>query len=229
MTTHTLMIGIIGSVYNRHGHRLGSAGAGKDTVGSLITNLVHNASTFAFAEPVKRAAMLIDPIITSNIETGETKKLIHLSEIVNDIGWDDAKREYPEVRRLLQRIGTDAGWHLHQNPNLWIDLMDASITAATESSTQPVTAVITDLRFPHEAGYVRSQGGQIIDVMRVLPTDEDAQKYLAENPYNKAASETEVILSDYTIVNDSDLQMLEDRVKHYLKHNRYGQAISALD
>lgn len=224
MTYSNLMIGITGSVYDAFGNRLGSASAGKDAVGSFITDMVQNASTFAFAEPVKHAAMLIDPIVASNNETGA---LVHLSEIVNEIGWDCAKREYPEVRKLLQHIGTDAGWQLHQNPNLWTDLTDSNITAAVQNWPHPMIPVLTDVRFAHEAEYVRSQGGQIIDVMRVLPTAEAAEKYLAENPHNTAASETEVLASDYTIVNDDDLQTLKDRVKHYLEHNRYGQAVNA--
>lgn len=225
MTTRTLMIGIAGSVYDHYGNRLGSAGAGKDTVAEMITELVTNVSTFAFADPVKHAAELIDPIVTSNSETGA---LVHLSEIVNKIGWDDAKRTYPEVRRLLQRIGTDAGWKLHKNPNLWVDLTDSHITNMSKGCPDPMVPVLTDVRFAHEAEYIRGDGGQIIDVMRVLPTAETAEKYLAENPHNTAASETKVLASDYTIVNDGDLQTLKDRVKHYLKHNHYGQAVAAL-
>lgn len=231
MTYSNLMIGITGSVYDRYGNRLGSAGAGKDTVGAIITDLVQNASTFAFADPVKNAALLIDPIVTSSstetAEQNEPAQLIHLSEIVNEIGWDRAKREYPEIRRLLQRVGTDAGWQLHQNPNLWTDLTDSNITAAVQNWPGSMVPVLTDVRFAHEAEYVRSQGGQIIDVMRVLPTPQDAEAYLAAHPHNAAASETEVLASDYTIVNDDDLQTLKDRVKHYLEHNRYGQAVNA--
>lgn len=223
MTYSNLMIGIAGSVYDNQGNRLGSAGAGKDAVGSFITDMVQNASTFAFAEPVKHAAMLIDPVITSNATTG---KLTRLSEIVYRIGWDRAKREYPEIRRILQRVGTDAGWQLHQNPNLWTDLTDSNITAAVQSWPSSMVPVITDVRFAHEAEYIRSQGGQIIDVMRVLPTTEAVETYQQRHPHNIASSETEVLASDYTIVNNGDLDDLRARVKHYLEHNRYGQAVN---
>lgn len=233
MTDSNLMIGITGSVYDAFGNRLGSASAGKDTVGSLITEMVQNASTFAFADPVKNAALLINPIVTSSAdktdkaaEQDEPARLIHLSEIVNEIGWDRAKRTYPEIRRILQRVGTDAGWQLHQNPTLWIELTDSTITAAAQNWPGPMVPVLTDVRFAHEAKYIRSQGGQIIDVMRVLSTAQDAEAYLAAHPHNTAASETEVLASDYSIFNNGDLAELRTRVEHYLKHNRYGQAVN---
>lgn len=234
MTTRTLMIGITGSVYDHYGNRLGSAGAGKDTVTEMITKNIITQTTvrsLAFADPVKRAAQMIDPWIPWVDHEG-TMRVSRLSEIVDTMGWDKAKRKYSEIRRLLQRIGTDAGWQLHESPNLWIDRVDAQITeivrnaSATNADIDTVVIILSDLRFSHEAEYVRGEHGQIIDVMRVLPTAKDAEKYFTENPLNKAASETEVLASDYTIVNDGDRQTLENRVEHYLKHNHFGKALT---
>lgn len=49
-------------------------------------------------DPIREAMYLLDPIVRAD-NRGRT---FGLSEVVDDIGWDEAKTSIPEVRRLLQ-------------------------------------------------------------------------------------------------------------------------------
>lgn len=133
----------------------GLARSGKDTVGAhLVTN--HGYTRVAFGDGVRQAALALDPII--NIQTSDTDPVpvtLRLSQLVDDLGWEGAK-SYSEVRRTLQRIGTEAGWMMHGR-NLWVDLAASRIDGPT---------VITDVRFAHEVAWLDSVGGALWRIER---------------------------------------------------------------
>lgn len=146
MTDNQLVIGLAGR-----------SRAGKTTVAD------HLAATYgldqrAFGDGVKRAALALDPIIgyaAASPDPGFEPGPPRLTTMVQQIGWEAAK-ETPEVRRTLQRLGTEAGWMIHGR-NLWVDLVASQITRPT---------VITDIRFPHGAEWVRSVGGSVWLIQR---------------------------------------------------------------
>ena len=78
-----------------------------------------------------------------------------LKNLIHDIGWEEAK-DYPvhgdEVRGLMQRWGSEVG-RAQIGTNVWVDIVERSIAESTCEF-----AVITDVRFPQEAAWVRSQG-----------------------------------------------------------------------
>ena len=79
----------------------GPPGCGKDTAADhLVKN--HGFVRVAFADTIREVALTIDPY----------DHFFRLSDVINLIGWDRAKRQ-PEVRRLLQVIGTEAGRDVH--------------------------------------------------------------------------------------------------------------------
>lgn len=99
----------------------------------------------AFADKVKEAALAIDPWIPAS---SRYPHIARLSELVEVMGMEQAKT-IAEVRRLIQRVGAEAGWQLH-GETLWIDAVRADVL----HSASPV--VLTDVRLPHEAEFVRS-------------------------------------------------------------------------
>lgn len=125
----------------------GYARYGKDTVGKILTEH-HGYRRIGFADNVRKAALALDPIIERS--TGA-----RLSEVVALHGWEYAK-ELHEVRRTLQRMGTEVGRN-HFGRDVWINMALKGVQEYT---------VVTDVRFPNEAEAIKERGGVIWRVLR---------------------------------------------------------------
>lgn len=123
----------------------GYAGSGKDTAAKFLTD--RGWTRVSFADPIREMALAIDPMIPYRHVGGETPRL---SEWVNDVGWDTANR-HAEVRRLLQRIGAEAGRSIF-GEDCWLEI------AARKCDMADGPVVITDCRFPNEAEFIRERG-----------------------------------------------------------------------
>ncbi len=125
----------------------GHKGSGKDSLGRHFAE-AHGYERRAFADPLRAAALVLDPIVYATSDT-------RLSDVVDELGWDRAKEEVPEVRRTLQRLGTDVVRNL-VGDRVWIDLL------------LPVDrrTVITDVRFPNEVEAVLANRGIVVRVVR---------------------------------------------------------------
>lgn len=166
----------------------GKARSGKDTAAAFL--IEEGFIRVAFADSLKEAALAVDPFINPGAR---------LSEVVEDLGWERAKDAYPEVRRVLQRLGSEAGWQLH-GKNLWTNLVAARLD---ELGDMPV--VITDLRFEHEGDFLRRHGFLIVGIER---GNHDGLAG-AEGAH---ASERGDISVDVTIQNDGTLEELRAAV-----------------
>lgn len=139
MTTH--LIGING--YAR---------AGKDTASRVFTDAGWRRD--AFANRMRDFLYAQNPIVYL-LSVGVT---VRLRYIVDEIGWERAKTEYPEVADLLLRTGTEAGRGV-LGEYVWVDAL-----LANWSSGEGL--VITDCRFPNEAQMIRSLRGKVIRIER---------------------------------------------------------------
>ena len=177
---------------------LGRAGAGKDTVAELLAGW-HGHARVAFADPLKEMALAVDPIIYASSwdEYGETEE-VRLSYAVGRYGWDTAKRDYPEVRRFLQKLGAE-GVRETIGLNTWIHLAEQKIS---EYNADGRPVVITDVRFPNEVALARRLGFRLLWISR--PGVEDG----------KHSSESSVGPSDADaiVVNDGTKEDLASRV-----------------
>jgi hypothetical protein len=130
----------------------GVARSGKDTIGKfLVENYGFNR--VAFADGVREALYALDPIIDCNSDYGYTR----LGEYVDANGWEAAK-EIPEVRQLLQRMGTEVGRRMF-GEDCWVRLAKRKIDKLDK-------VVITDVRFENELDFVQSNGGYVFQVFR---------------------------------------------------------------
>jgi hypothetical protein len=129
---------------------VGNPGAGKDTVaGILVSELGYKR--VAFADRLRIGLLGIDPFVVDN--DGE---VIRLSSLIKSVGWERAKREVVEVRRLLQAYGTEGGRDIF-GPNCWVNVVAEEIVVRT---------CITDVRFPNESNFITESGGILICVRR---------------------------------------------------------------
>lgn len=133
----------------------GYAGVGKDTAAEVLLEEC-GFQRIAFADPIKAALLALDPLVPA--EDGKTH--LHLSEFSADRDWAEVK-EYPEVRRLMQILGTEVGRNIF-DPNIWVSLAEKKLLSVMSVGD----AVITDVRFPNEARLVKKHGGLLIRIER---------------------------------------------------------------
>ncbi|QAY26946.1 deoxynucleoside monophosphate kinase [Streptomyces phage Shawty] len=133
---------------------IGRAQSGKDTVGARLRQR-YGYQRVAFADPLKRAALNMDPYIPTGY--GVT---VRLSALIADVGWDYAKVQYPEVRRILQHVGQTVR---EIDPEFWVRAAVPAIEAA-ERLGLPV--VVTDVRYENEARALRDRGFSMVRVTR---------------------------------------------------------------
>lgn len=131
----------------------GYARSGKDTAARCL--LEQGFVRGAFADKMKTALIALDPYIDSSRRLGEIEGAI--IETPSGLLLSEAAKRIPEVRRLLQRLGTEAG-RKTIGEDVWVRaLLDTS---------SPVKLVITDVRFPNEASAIRALGGLVIRIER---------------------------------------------------------------
>lgn len=123
----------------------GYARSGKDTVAGLMKDYERRA----FADPIRDSLMRLNPLV------GDGQ---YLSDIVKRQGWEGAKITVPEVRRLLQSMGTEVGREM-VHPDLWVQLSIKDLNAGDK-------VIFTDVRFPNEAKAIKRLGGTIWRVNR---------------------------------------------------------------
>jgi hypothetical protein len=92
-------------------------------------------------------ALAIDPTVF-----GDFGEAWGLTEAVDIFGWDYVK-QWPTVRRFLQRLGTE-GVRDHLGADTWVRLTEQRIAASDAPAI-----VLTDVRYPNEVDLVRRLGG----------------------------------------------------------------------
>lgn len=149
----------------------GPAMSGKDSAAKALTGL--GWQRVAFADPLKASALALDPVIVvphdhetvrrrwPELTIADEDAFLRLSEVVEEFGWDAAKT-IPEVRQILQRMGTECGRNVF-GTDCWVNLAKRSILQNVHDGCR---TVITDVRFPEEADMIHSMGGIVIKVVR---------------------------------------------------------------
>jgi deoxynucleotide monophosphate kinase-like protein len=135
----------------------GLKGSGKDTAAKVLID-EYGFTKIAFADILREALLILNPWIPDTPLYGSAS----LSELINDVGWDWAKNNVPEVRRLMQVFGTEVGRMLF-GTNVWVDLLAAKFPDTGNDDTR---YVITDCRFDNEVDFVRNNGGIVTWIER---------------------------------------------------------------
>lgn len=175
----------------------GFAAAGKDTAAALLIN-EYQFQRVAFADPIKAALLALNPYIPD--PTGES--FVRMSAVSEGREWSEVK-EQPEVRRLMQVIGTEVGRNLF-DPDIWVKLAERKLT----STLSVGNTVITDVRFPNEARLIKKHGGALIRITRP-----------GFGPVNEHVSDRASQSWTYAhhIENDDDIDALHHKVRQLMK------------
>ena len=131
----------------------GFAQSGKDTIGQELVEK-YGFERLSFADIIREGIYILNPIL-SHSPMGVT---LRVKEVVDEYGWEWAKKNYPEVRRLLQVMGTEVGRDLIY-PAIWID--------GVRNKMRNGDYVITDVRFENEAEMIKSnREGLLVKIIR---------------------------------------------------------------
>lgn len=179
----------------------GYAGSGKDEIGRILVEN-HGFRRTAFADKVRKMARAIDPYVELFVG-GYVRLSTILPEEDTSAAWSEVKK-FTDVRRLLQRIGTEAGREVLW-PSIWID---STLSEISEDED----VVITDARFINEFEAVENRDDGVTWRVRRPGT----------GPLNDHPSETEQDQWDpfMYIENDSTLDALAETVRYSLAASR---------
>ena len=159
----------------------GYAGAGKDEAARVL--VAAGWTRVSYADVLREFLVAVDPLVPTpcGIPT-------RLSALVAQDGYEHAKRTYPEIRQLLQRLGTDAGRRI-LGENVWVE--------AALAAHEPLDRiVVTDCRFPNEADAIRARGGVVVRLDR--PGCEPVNGHVSETALDGYAFD-QVLVNDGTV------------------------------
>jgi hypothetical protein len=171
----------------------GFAGVGKDTVAMILAEYGYNR--VAFADVLREALYVLNPVILFH-PYGEDQRV---QDLVDRHGWDKAKRDYEEIRRMLQVLGTEVGREMISQ-DVWVN-------AAFKKLDADKKYVFTDVRFENEHHAIDSRLGLLIKISRpgVGPTnDHKSENGLPDQWF------------DAQIVNDGTVKDLHTKVARIL-------------
>jgi len=179
---------------------MGAKGSGKDTVADILVQ-DHGYIKVAFADPLREMAEAIDPVVAWDLG-GDPDGAIHYSDALKWYGYRRAKEMYPELRRFLQRLGTEAGREV-VHPDFWTDMFREKVMELGHDKI-----VASDCRFQNEVDLIRQMNGRVWTVLRpgIDPEDEHASE-----------AYWRTIIPDEEIFNDDTLAELREGVAAYVE------------
>jgi len=192
---------------------VGADGAGKSTVGRIISELLTNSAdkrrvhSLPFATDLKQMVRELDPILGAR-QIGKGVEAVRISDLIGE-GYteQEIKDTYPEYRRVLRTLGTDC--LRSRDDKFWIGRLMKRIEELELNCDDLI--IIDDIRFRNEADaacvgidvHGRRNDGMIIRVEgrggEVGPGEQHGQ-----------------IISDYTIRNVGSIESTVDQVKEML-------------
>lgn len=191
----------------------GYATSGKDAVADFLVEHGGWEKTY-MSKPLERALLILNPFVyrtvqdegsfqeTENTTDGRRtpgwKPWERYSELHDRVGYEQSKKN-PEVRRLLQILGTEVGREMFGN-DVWVDLMADDVR---DIVARGKSAVITGIRYENELRAIRNMGGRVVWVSRP-----------GTNPVNAHTSDNSLIpgMFDDVIANNGTLEKLKQVV-----------------
>lgn len=187
---------------------VGRARTGKDTIAEHLVRR-HGYARVGLADPLKRLALVLDPIVSPAPRPKLARfsrlldlprKPLRLAELVERDGWENAKDSHPEVRRTLQRLGTDV-IREHLGADTWVRL---AVELIREHNAAGRSVVIPDVRFGNEVTALRELvGARLVRVRRAAAPN-------AGHHVSELLADTLPV--DHEIGNDSTVPALLARV-----------------
>lgn len=177
----------------------GFARAGKDSIANILVEK-YGYERRAFADIMRTALYRLNPVVGIRPADVFVVEDSSVQDVVDNLGWDKAKVEYPEIRRLLQVLGTEVGRSLF-GESFWVDQV-------TKDLDKDSLVVFSDVRFKNEAQKIKDLGGQVWRVER--PGVKAANSHVSEHDLDGWKF-------DRIIYNSGEIRHLEEMVDRLLR------------
>lgn len=170
----------------------GYAFAGKDAAADVLVKLGWKKTYMS--KKLRESLLALDPYIPEHDK--------RYSELDTVLGYEDAKK-IPEVRSLLQKLGTEVGRNLY-GEDFWVDLMHREVAGYLAEGH---SVAVTGIRYLNELNAIWNLGGINIWVER--PGFEAVNGHSSENSLGRQYFDG-VLLNDGTL---EDLARATDRLR----------------
>lgn len=183
------------------GHLIGLGGyaySGKDAFADVLEKNLGWYKTY-MSKALRESLETLNPIVGLDVRD----HILRFKEAIEVLGYEEAKK-LPEVRALLQRMGTEVGRKLWSE-DFWVDLCFKDAVKQLEAGRN---VVITGIRYPNELFAVESLSGTSVWVTR-------PENYAV----NDHSSDNSLTPEDFdcTFKNEGTLEDLETTVPEFLK------------
>ena len=158
---------------------------GKDTIADFL--VTHGFVKRAFADPLKEGLRHIFKYNSEQLY-GSKKKTYNPR-------WGETPR------KSMQTVGTDMFRKIYGD-DFWIKRLKLDLVEVTDKKQ---SIVISDVRFPNEADMIKSMGGTIIKVVRVVKIESSESEHISE-------SSIDLIKADHVVKNNGTIADLEKRI-----------------
>lgn len=185
---------------------MGRKRSGKDTVGRFLVE-DFGFKRLSFADALRDVALDLNPIVDVRHEEDDQWTL---REVVDEYGWEGAKDEIAEVRRILQDLGVAIR---HVNQDFWVDIVLRQILPGQRY-------VITDVRFPNEFRAVADCFPNHPHVPVVLCRVH--RPGLDQSDTHESETALDNYVPNWIIDNDSDLFQLRAKVRAMVESTHGG-------
>lgn len=169
----------------------GYAQHGKDSAADVLC-AEFGYTRYAFADQLRAMALALNPYVYINDMDARavmvTAGFWRLDVLIDHAGWNRAKKS-EDVRAFLQRLGTEAVRE-HLGEDAWVEALERKIRIE-----RPLRVVVTDVRFPNEAEWVKSLGGRLWRAQRWtekgelwdngIGTEHPSEKHIAKLPVDR--------------------------------------------
>lgn len=188
----------------------GYARAGKTSIANILIERV-GYKLMAFADGVRALALAIDPFVQVDGDRHYTEgntPFARYSTVLKAIGYEAAK-SHPDVRQLLQRVGTEGGRGV-LGERVWVEAFRNRVEHAYLDDEFALTLsdmniVVPDVRFTNEADALREMGGFIIRVER--PGIESQGGHVSETESDRIVADATIVASNLDELREQTLQV----------------------
>jgi len=178
------------------GHFIGIGGkkeSGKTTVANYY-QFEFKFQEMGFSDPLNDVLTVLNPFVMIQASGHD---MLRYAEVVGSRGFTKAK-EIPEVRRLLQYIGTEVGRQMFHE-DFWVDIVAERVSRLTDEGHN---VALTGVRYKNEIDMVRRLGGSTLYITR--PGISEISEHASEN--SLTADDFE-----HVIDNDKGIAELENK------------------
>lgn len=197
--------------------------SGKDTAAQALVD--RGWTRMAFADPLKEMAMKLRGVWVEVPEgvhldaavpvmkdsTGHGGSFAQYHDVVDALGMEQAKDLVPDVRRVLQTLGTDCVRGTFGDM-AWVAQMRSKLRYALNHGE---SVVITDVRFPEELDLVQLLGGIVVGVWRGDPVSMMEAREMGSDEHVSERNPYELLeRCDARIYNSGTVDDLHETVLH---------------